>query len=312
MTVTKNILFQYVPGTTGINGLLYQPDGTTLIQNTTNCPETGTLTGWFNFPVTAAVSSTLTTYKVNLAGSVIGGGYADLKEVVGTYDLQNAPTALMNAAFGAPTAVQIRQEMDSNSTQLAAIVTDIGGAGTGANAVTITVKDANAVAIQNATVTAVSGSSIVATGLTNSSGVIVLSLNNGTYKINITAATFNGSGGNSLTVSGATPGSYTLTSLSITPSSSPEVTGYLTCVDENGNAAAGVVHLFTLIGAADTATGMSTSNRQWSVQSDTSGLVQTTFLQGFNYYIKRGSAGSQKKFTAPSNNTTFQLPDCVG
>ncbi len=100
MTVTKNILFQYVPGTTGINGLLYQPDGTTLIQNTTNCPETGTLTGWFNFPVTAAVSSTLTTYKVNLAGSIVGGGYADLREVAGTYDLQDAPTALMITGAG--------------------------------------------------------------------------------------------------------------------------------------------------------------------------------------------------------------------
>ena len=100
MTVTKNILFQYVPGTTGINGLLYQPDGTTLIQNTTNCPETGTLTGWFNFPVTAAVAATLTTYKVNLAGSIVGGGYADLKELAGTYDLQDAPTALMITGAG--------------------------------------------------------------------------------------------------------------------------------------------------------------------------------------------------------------------
>ncbi len=100
MTVTKNILFQYVPGTTGINGLLYQPDGTTLIQNTTNCPETGTMTGWFNFPVTAAVAATLTTYKVNLAGSIVGGGYADLKELAGTYDLQDAPTALMITGAG--------------------------------------------------------------------------------------------------------------------------------------------------------------------------------------------------------------------
>ena len=292
MSVTKNVLFQYLPGVSGITATLLQSDGATAIQSGVSCPETGTNTGWYNAPFTAAVASTLTTYKLNLirGGSVFGGGYVDLSETAGTYELQNAPTALMNSLLSSGG----------------------GGSGTGANAVTITVQDAGSVSIQNATVTAYSGSTLLATGLTNSSGVIVLSLNNGTYSINLTAPTFSGSANNSLAVSGVTSHTYTLTSLSISASSSPEVTGYLTCVDENGNAVAGVVHLFNLIGASDTATGMSTSSRQWSVQSDINGLVQTTFLQGFNYYIKRGTSGTQKKFTAPSNNTSFQLPDCVG
>lgn len=289
MTITKNAVFQWIKGAT-VTAKVTGVDGT-LIQSGIACTETSAgVSGVFLAPITAAVASSLTTYFFE--GYVSGSGKqlfdrgVDLKETAGNYLVSELPTALMNASSSS--------------------------SGSGANSVTITVQDNGSVAIQSATVTVFSGSTIVATGSTNASGVVVLSLNNGTYTVNITAGTFNGSGGNSLTVSGATSHTYQLSPLSITPSSSPEVTGYLTCVDENGNAAAAVVHLFTLIGSQDSATGMSTSNRQWSVQSDTNGLVQTSFLQGFNYYIKRGPTGTQKKFTAPSNNTTFQLPDCIG
>jgi hypothetical protein len=93
-----------------------------------------------------------------------------------------------------PTAVQIRQEMDSNSTKLAAILEDTGttipalintGAGAGTILHTYTITDsADGTPIDGVEVwvsTDAAGSNVIASGYTNSSGVVSFMLDAGTY-----------------------------------------------------------------------------------------------------------------------------------
>lgn len=202
----------------------------------------------------------------------------------------------------------------TGSTSAATIMTSLYNylavlVGLGANAVTITVND-GATAIQSAVVSAWSGSTLVATGTTNVSGVVVLSLNSATYSINITAAGFNGSAGNSLVVSGATSQTYSLTAIAITPSDPPEVTGYLYCYDQFGNTQAGVPHTLVLQTAPSGDAGASLSQRPRTVVSASDGLVEFTGLvQGAVYTVKRAD-GPQTRFTA--DTVTFAITDLAG
>ena len=188
------------------------------------------------------------------------------------------------------------------------VVSSLVGSG-GANSVTITVND-GATAIQSASVSAWSGSTLVATGTTNVSGVVILSLNSATYSINITANGFNGSAGNSLVVSGATSQTYSLTAITITPSDPPEVTGYLYCYDQFGNAQAGVPHTIVLQTAPSGDTGASLSQRPRTVVSASDGLVEFTGLVQEAVYTVKRADGPQTRFTA--DTTTFAITDLAG
>lgn len=181
--------------------------------------------------------------------------------------------------------------------------------GIGANTVTITVNDGTS-PIQLAHVAAWSGSQLVATGTTNASGVTILSLDNGTYNINITANGFNGSAGNSLVVSGATSHTYSLTTLTITPSEPPEVTGYLYCYDQFGVVQAGVPHTLTLIQAPSGDTGTSLSQRPRTVMSASDGLVEFTGMIALAVYTIRRGSGSPVRFTA--DDATFAITALAG
>lgn len=93
-----------------------------------------------------------------------------------------------------PTAVQIRQEMDSNSTKLVSILEDTGttipalintGAGAGSILHSYTITDsADGTPIDGVEVwvsTDAAGSNVIASGYTNSSGVFSVMLDAGTY-----------------------------------------------------------------------------------------------------------------------------------
>jgi hypothetical protein len=103
--------------------------------------------------------------------------------------LEQAPSS-----GSAPTAVQIRQEMDSNSTKLTAILEDTGttipamiaadsGAGAISHAYTLT-DSADGNPIDGAEVwvtTDAAGVNVIASGTTNSSGIVTFMLDAGTY-----------------------------------------------------------------------------------------------------------------------------------
>ena len=168
MSVTKNIIFQYLPGVTGMTATLLQADGVTAVQSGVACTEAGTGTGWYIAAFTTAISSTPATYKVNLirGGSVFGGGYADLSETAGTYELQNAPTALMiTGAGGWATPMNVT---DAET----AIIGAIGGLGSNITVASAMSSDGTELTItQGDSYTSALGNSIAFT-IANQAGLI--------------------------------------------------------------------------------------------------------------------------------------------
>ena len=185
-----------------------------------------------------------------------------------------------------------------------------GGGGTGANPVTITIQTTASVAIQSATVTAWKNGLIEGTLSTNVSGVAVLSLDNGTYSIVVTAAGYQGSTA-SLVVSGTTSQTYQLTAITITPSPSGGVTGYLYTTDTTGTVIqGGVVVSIQMTRTASGQTGEAISPVVKTVTSDSGGLAQFVGLTpGATYRFSTTRGSSWATFVAGSS--TFEITSAV-
>ena len=185
-----------------------------------------------------------------------------------------------------------------------------GGGGSGANPVTITIQTTVSVAIQSATVTAWKNGLIEGTLTTNVSGVAVLSLDNGTYSIVVTAAGYQGSTA-SLVVSGTTAQTYQLTAITITPSPSGGVTGYLYTTDTTGTVIqGGVVVSIQMTRTVSGQTGEAISPVVKTVTSDSGGLAQFVGLTpGATYRFSTTRGSSWATFVAGSS--TFEITSAV-
>jgi hypothetical protein len=100
----------------------------------------------------------------------------------------------------------------------------------------------------------------------------------------------------------------------VAPSTPPEVTGYLTCLDQFGNALAGVTHTLVQIaspsGRGVSGSGFSFSTIPRTAVSASNGLVQFTGMtEGATYTIQR-SSGTPVKFRSVTGSPQ-QLPDCT-
>ena len=313
MTVSKTIRLGYNSGATGLTANVYADDATLINASPLTVTESSQ-PGKYTFVLTDAVAGVLTTYSVNLirGGGVVGVWYADLIETAGTYKTFDGPTPLQNA-----TAVANTLFVDGAVNQLKVNSDHTVGtssSGGGANAVTITILDSSNVAIQFATVSAWSGSTLMGTATTNASGVTSppLSLDNGTYTINITAAGFNGSAGNSLVVSGATAHTYNLTALSITPSDPPFVTGYLK-TRVAGIATAGIAVAIAMTRTATGETGSAYVGQPIVVISDVSGIATFTNLSpGAKYAIRMDVDGIEWASDFVADDSTFEIKSFVG
>ena len=185
-----------------------------------------------------------------------------------------------------------------------------GGGGSGANPVTITIQTTASVAIQSATVTAWKNGLIEGTLATNVSGVAVLSLDNGTYSIVVTAAGYQGSTA-SLVVSGTTAQTYQLTAITITPSPAGGVTGYLYTTDTTGTVIqGGVVVSIQMTRTASGQTGEAISPVVKTVTSDSGGLAQFVGLTpGATYRFSTTRGSSWATFVAGSS--AFEITSAV-
>ncbi len=183
-------------------------------------------------------------------------------------------------------------------------------AGSGANTVTITVND-GATAIQGATVTAKVNGSIVGSATTNVSGVAVLALDNSMPTIVITASGFNGSSA-SLAISGDTIHTYSLTAISITPSTPPAVTGYAYTYEADGTTIKPNVAVYYRMTRTETGdTGAIVSDATSSVTSNGSGLAQFSGLRaGATYQAKTDTMTNWHSFVA--DDVTFAIKSFIG
>jgi hypothetical protein len=183
--------------------------------------------------------------------------------------------------------------------------------GTGAYARTVTVT-ASAVAVSGARVTMTNGVNRY-NATTNASGVASFGLDAATYTLTVSSAGYSHTPA-SVTVSAAGNTDTTLTAITITPASDPaQTTGYVTCYDKTGTAAAGVSITLMLCRTSAAAAGLSHTLDERTVVSNANGLVEFTgLLRQATYKAKRGGS---EKWTAPfitADATTSPLPEILG
>lgn len=194
--------------------------------------------------------------------------------------------------------------------------------GRGAYPVTITIDDGTDPVV-GATVR-ITTTGLVTTKITDGSGIAMFALDNGTYDVTITMAGY-GAGVESLTVLGATPETYSLTEIVVSPPASALVaTGIMVVYDEDGAKEQGASISIKLTAGPGTAGyGFDTATR--TDVSDADGLV--TFpgmIRGATYSVWRGVApetvtalfaqgsGSTESCVVPLDQDTFNLTEVIG
>lgn len=196
--------------------------------------------------------------------------------------------------------------------------------GRGAYPVTITIDDGTD-PIGGATVR-ITTTGLVSTLLTDASGIALFALDNGSYAVTITMPGY-GAGVESLTVSGATSDTYSLTAVVVTPPASALVaTGIMIVYDENGDPEEGVsIGVKMIAGTGTAGYGRDTATR--TETSDADGLVTFAGMQrGCTYQVWRSStagltfsdvasssgAASDPTIVVPASGDTFNLPEVLG
>jgi hypothetical protein len=225
-----------------------------------------------------------------------------------------ATAALANAPSGsttAPTTAQIAAALfvDGGTNKLKvnsdnSVNAASSGGGTGSYNVTITVNDGTTV-LQNATVTLTINSSRYY-AVTNASGVAVVTPNegNGTYGVQLTCGGYQFTP-TTLTVSGNTSHTYSMTQNSITPPSTGTTTGYAYTYDATGtNIVTGVTFSYSMLEFPSGVTGVIPSSSSLTATSDSNGrLLLTGLLPSTGFVLTNTVTGASLTFTTPASGT---------
>lgn len=189
----------------------------------------------------------------------------------------------------------------------------VGGAvnaATGARVVTITVNDGST-ALQGALVRVTQGAESY-TASTASDGTVAFSLNDATWTVSITKPGYTFTPV-TLVVAGNVTHTYSMTAVTVTPSSGAETTGYLTVLDSTG-AIEGSVSVTLQIIAIPADTGIAYDTTLRTAASNGAGLVQWTGIPaGVTVRARRGTYGlySDTVISATPDPTT-QLNSLAG
>lgn len=184
-------------------------------------------------------------------------------------------------------------------------------AGSGINTLTVTVEDGSSNPIPNAAVDLISGGLLIGQAITDIDGMARLFCNNGIFTINALAQGYNGSS-MSLSVNSSTSIPITLSQFTPTVSATSLVTGYLTCVDQNGNPLAGIVHTLVVISLPPDAFGLSVNTATRTVTSGSGqNNVQFADLVPHGMYTIQRGTGPAKQFECPDCSNvppSFPIP----
>lgn len=191
----------------------------------------------------------------------------------------------------------------------AAWVTGGGGTGSGARTVTITVNDGST-ALESARVRMTKGAENYV-GSTNASGVIVFSLDDGTWSVAISLPGYQFTP-TTRVVDGTETQTYSMTLTTLDPSEPGRTTGYIYCYGEDGELESGVT--IRIVSAAPTGSGVAYDSTERSETSSAGGLVQfTNLFKGQRYVMYRGTSTRPYNILIPSDaGATYLLPSIAG
>jgi len=161
------------------------------------------------------------------------------------------------------------------------------GAGTGARTVTITVNDGTT-ALQNAVVRFTEGSNTFR-ALTNASGVAVFNLDDATYTVAVTKSGYTYAG-TTMVVDGTEAATYSMTAVSVTPPTNPDLSAIeVLCLDEDFAAASGIEVDFRMASVAAGDQNRAHPGAKKTVTSNGSGIARFEGPQGATIEWKRGT-----------------------
>lgn len=182
------------------------------------------------------------------------------------------------------------------------------GTGSGARTITITVDDGTD-PLESARVRLTKGAESYV-GSTDVDGELVFNVDDGTWVVAITLPGYTFAGA-SLIVNGDETQTYSLTALSITPPSDPELcTGYMVTLDKEGLVVAGIDITVKLVDGPGTA-GYAYERNLWVETSDVNGYVEFVGLvRGARYRIRRETS-EWVEFVVPDADTVA-LAEVVG
>lgn len=180
-------------------------------------------------------------------------------------------------------------------------------AGSGAFAVTVTVKDIGGNPLENASVRMTEGINSFS-AKTGADGVATFNLDAATYAVVITKPGYS-FGGDVAVVTAEGNFDFAIDQIVIQASADPDQSvGYITTRDGQGEAVSGVAVTFELTAAPDPD---SYRIDPFDVRSDSAGLLQVPLLKDARYRCRRGSNRPWKAFTVPEEDT-FLLPAILG
>ena len=238
-------------------------------------------------------------------------------EVVATRDITFAGTNNEIVETG------VRAELDSSSlrsalgmsaadldAQLDAILAAASaGAGTGARTVTITVNDGTT-ALQNAVVRLTEGSNTFR-ALTNASGVATFNLDDATYTVAVTKSGYTYAG-TTLVVDGTETATYSMTAVSVTPPTNPDLSAIeVLCLDEDFAAASGIDVDFRMSAVATGDQNRAHPGAKKTVTSNGSGIARFEGPQGATIEWKRGT-GQQWTAVTLDNDSVTNVTSLIG
>jgi hypothetical protein len=188
------------------------------------------------------------------------------------------------------------------------------GSGTGARAVQITVLNSLGAPIQSATVR-FSRTGQTFTSQTNASGIALLSLDDATWTVSITASGFSFSP-TSLTVSSNINQTYSMVTEGggLIPSLPGSVTGYWVCLSQLGIAESGVTVNLKVVDFSKRQSGIALDETIRTGVSGSDGVVQFNNLTpGVTYEVWRGSSTKRFQILVPSTATSpLALGNIIG
>jgi len=176
------------------------------------------------------------------------------------------------------------------------------GAGTGARTVTITVNDGTT-ALQNAVVRFTEGSNTFR-ALTNVSGVAVFNLDDATYTVAVTKSGYTYAG-TTMVVDGTEAATYSMTAVSVTPPTNPDLSAIeVLCLDEDFAAASGIEVDFRMASVAAGDQNRAHPGAKKTVTSNGSGIARFEGPQGATIEWKRGTGQVWTAVTLDNDSVT--------
>lgn len=224
--------------------------------------------------------------------------------------LELAPTGSGSGLDAAGVRAAIGMAAADLDTQLEEILAAASPSG-GAYTQTITVTDADDLAIPNARVRIYSGTVLVDDKTTNSSGIASPTCDLGSFTLKVTCNGYSSSV-TTLAVTGNASTTVELTAISITASDPGFVTGYLYCYDSDGNIETGVTITLEMV-EVPAGSGSAFDNTVRVDVSNGVGLVEFTGLVlGATYKVRRANGASVETTVPLTATDPYALPSVLG